>query len=305
LSITTKIRHSAASLALWATIGLTLLKLGAAYISHSVGVLSEGVHSFLDLVSAALSFFTVREAGKPADEGHPFGHGKIETLSSLFESLLLTFAAGIIIYEGIDHLQNPQPIHYENLAIGVILFSLVVSYVVYRHNSFAARETESSALQVNALHFLSDVVASLGILLGLIILKITGWALIDPLLAFTVAAYILVISLKQVRGAIAELADTQLPESEIQKIQFILSQFSKKVINVHHLRTRKSGALRHIDFHLVVCSQMTVEASHAVCDEMESQLNQLFPRVSVNIHVEPCEEETLECHHTCHRIKSH
>src|SRR4051812_21256277 len=120
-------RQRAATLALLVTIGLTIIKLAAALVSNSIGLLSEGIHSFLDLVSAAISFFTVREAGKPADQGHPFGHGKIETLSSLFESLLLAVAAVVIVYEAIDHIQHPHPVHNEGLALAVIGVSLVVS----------------------------------------------------------------------------------------------------------------------------------------------------------------------------------
>jgi cation diffusion facilitator family transporter len=264
-----------------------------------VGVLSEGVHSFLDLVSAALSFFTVREAGKPADHDHPFGHGKIETLSSLFESLLLVVAAVLIVLEGVDHLQHPELVRHPFWAIAVMVFSIIVSYVVFRHNASAAKEAESSALHVNALHFFSDVIASLGVLLGLILLQVTGWLLIDPILAFIVAGYILVISAKQVRVALLELSDIQLPDHEIQSIQKLMDGFRGKMIEVHDLRTRKSGATRHIDFHLVLCGQMTVEASHSLCDEIESQIVAIFSSASVNIHVEPCEKEKTQCHVKC------
>jgi cation diffusion facilitator family transporter len=282
---------------------LTALKLGTAYLSNSVGVLSEGIHSFLDLVSAALSFFTVREAGKPADHDHPFGHGKIETLSSLFESLLLALAAGLIVYEGIEHLYNPEPVRHQGLAIAVIIFSVILSYIVFRHNASAAQETESSALHVNALHFLSDVVASLGILVGLILMRLTGWLIIDSLLAFAVAGYILIVSVKQVKVALQELSDTQLPDEEIQRIWSILKLFRARSIEAHDLRTRKSGATRHIDFHLVVCGHLTVERSHSICDEIESQLLDVFPRASVNIHVEPCEKEKTQCHLKCSVIQ--
>lgn len=305
MSITTRteVRFRAASLALLATVVLTGLKLGAAYFSHSVGVLSEGLHSFLDLVSASVSYFTVREAGKPADKEHPFGHGKIETLSSLFESLLLAVTAGLIIYEGAEHLRNPVPLEYQELAIGTILFSLIVSYWTYRQNARAAQQTESSAIHVNALHFLSDVVASLGILIGLIVMKITNWFLIDPLIAFVVAAYILGLSARQVKGAIEELSDAQLPEREVQQIQSLLNSFQGKMINAHELRTRKSGSTRHIDFHLVVCGELTVDASHALCDQFESRILEVFPQASVNIHVEPCEKELTQCHIFCPNIR--
>ena len=233
---------------------------------------SEGLHSSLDLVSAGLSFFTVREAGKPADDDHPFGHGKIETFSSLIESLFLIVAAGAMIYEGYEHLIHPEPLHYEGLALFTIFVSLLVSYWMYRHNIKAARAVESSALQVNALHFLTDVMASGAVLLGLLILKFTNWLIIDALLAFAVAAYILVVSARQVKVAVSELIDTQLPEHEIQHIRDLLDTFKDQMIEAHDLRTRRSGSTRHIDFHLVCCGAMSVNESHAVCDQIEAKI---------------------------------
>jgi cation diffusion facilitator family transporter len=280
---------------------LTVLKLGVAILSGSVGVFSEGIHSFLDLISASVSFFSVRVAGKPADEDHPYGHGRIETLSSLFEALLLVAAAAWITYEGVDHLRHPHPIEYQGLAIAVIALSIVVSYFVYRHNRSVAAETDSSALHVNALHFLSDVVASLAILMGLVVLALTHWQPIDPIMAFLVAAYILAISVNQVKKALLELSDVQLPEHEIEVIRGALGPFGGKngVIEAHDLRTRKSGANRHIDFHLVVCRYMTVHESHAVCDEIEASLEKALPRTSASIHVEPCELEITNCNNGC------
>lgn len=292
-------RRRAATLALGATVGLTAFKLGVALLSGSVGVLSEGIHSFLDLVSATVSFFAVPQAVKPADEDHPFGHGKIETLSSLLESLLLLVAAGLIIYEAYDHLARPQPVSHQGLAIGTMGLSLGVSYGVYLHNRAASAETDSAALKVNALHFLSDAVASLAILAGLVILKLTGWLAVDSILGFGVAGYILFISLRQVNEALLELTDRQLPAREIQEIRALIEGFGRRMIEAHDLRTRKSGATRHIDFHLVVCGYLTVMESHALCDEIETGITGRFPTASVNIHVEPCGHRSLECQGSC------
>ncbi len=277
---------------------LTGLKLGVGFLSGSVGVISEGIHSLLDLVSVAVGFFSIQAAGKPADQDHPFGHGKIETLSSLFEALLLVAAAGWIVYEGVDHLLHPREIQYQTLAMISILVSLGVSYAVYRNNIKAAQETESSAIHVNALHFLADVIASAGVLIGLLLLRWTGWLMIDPIVAFSVAGYILLISAKQVKMALLELTDTQLPVKEVKFIQTILNQFQNKIIETHDLRTRRSGVTRHIDFHLVVCGEDSVHSSHALCDEIEGKILEKFSNASINIHVEPCEHKNDPCEHT-------
>ncbi len=275
------------------------MKLAVGLMSGSIGVLSEAAHSFLDLVSAAVAFFTIRAAVKPADHGHPYGHGKFETLSSLLESLLLVAAAGWIVIEAVGHLRNPQPIAHQGLAIAVIVISMVVSYFMYIHNRSAAAVTESSAIHVNALHFLSDVVASGGVLAGLLIIHFTGWTIVDPIVAIGVAAYILAISYKQVRRALQELSDTQLPEAEVQEIERILKEFPGRLLEAHELRTRKGGTTRYMDFHLVVCGAMTVSESHLLCDEIEGKLHEKFPTASVTIHVEPCEHHRTRCNEMC------
>jgi cation diffusion facilitator family transporter len=294
-----ELRGRAAGYALASTVALTGFKLFVGVISGSAAVLSEGLHSFLDLVSASVSFFTVKEAGKPADEEHPFGHGKIETLSSLVEAILLVVAAGLMVYEGTQQIIHPTPLHYQGLAMITIIVSIVVSYLMYRYNLGVAQTVDSSALHLNALHFLTDVLASFAILIGLVAMKLTGWLMIDAILAFAVAAYILVVSARQVKKAVLELLDAQLPDNEIQEIKNLLSTFEEDLIEAHDLRTRKSGATRHIDFHLVCCGTMTVNESHAVCDQIEGKILERFPAASVNIHVEPCEPEKTGCRVRC------
>ncbi|NDD92335.1 cation transporter, partial [bacterium] len=227
------------------------------------------------------------------------------TLSSLFESLLLVVAAIVIFVEGWAHWVSPHPISHENWAIAVIAISLIASFWSYRHNLSAAQEVESSAIHVNALHFLADVVASAAVLGGLLVMKLTGWFWIDPLLAFAVALYILAISIKQVRLALNELSDTQLPEWEVKKIESILDGFRDRAIEAHDLRTRKGGTVRYVDFHLVVCGVMTVEQSHSICDEIEARILSEFPAASVTIHVEPCEKHKTGCDSRCEWYQSY
>ncbi len=307
-----ELRSHAASLALGAAVGLTALKLGVGIWTGSVGVWSEGLHSSLDLISAAVAYFTIREAGKAADPDHPFGHGKFETLSSLLESLLLVAAAFWILWESVTHLKNPEPISNSGWAMGVIAFSAVASFFVFRQNSKAADLTDSSAIRVNALHSLADVITSLGVLLGLALLELTGWLWVDPLIGVGIAAYIVAISWKQMVASVQELLDQSLPEVENRRIEEVLSALREKhpgeVLDVHDLRTRKSGAMRHMDFHVEVCADLTVQESHAMCDRMEETLHEEFPGSSVTIHVEPCGEHGFpKCRETCpiHKARMH
>lgn len=295
------LRSRAASTALGAALSLTALKFGVAAYSHSVGVFSEGIHSALDLVSAAIAAFSIREAGKPADHEHPYGHGKFETLSSLFESLLLVLASVLIVAEGIAHLRNPHPIEHAGYAIATIAVSLVVSYLVYLHNAKAGKETDSSAIQVNALHFLADAVTSAGVLFALVAIHLTGAIWIDPLIAFLVAFYILGVSWRQVKRSVEELTDRRLPLAEVARAREILDGFKPRIMEAHELKTRRSGIHRHFNFHALVCGRMSVVESHEVCDEIEDRLEGEFPGSHVSIHVEPCGHAGSELPARCFR----
>jgi cation diffusion facilitator family transporter len=264
------------------------MKLGVAQYSHSVGVLSEGIHSSLDLVSAAIASYSIREAGKPADREHPYGHGKIETLSSLLESVLLVLASGFIVSEGISHIKHPAVVEHTGSAILTIAISLVISFIVFRHNARAGEVTESSAIQVNALHFFADAITSAGVLVALVAIRYTGATWIDPLIAFLIAGYILAISWRQIKQSIEELTDRRLPLAEVERARTILESFKPRIMEAHELKTRKSGIHRHFNFHAVVCGKLSVAESHDVCDEMEHSLEAEFPNSAISIHVEPC-----------------
>ncbi|MBN22992.1 MAG: cation-efflux pump [Bdellovibrionaceae bacterium] len=296
-------RRSAATLALGATLFLTAIKFVGAVLSGSVGVLSEGIHSFLDLISAAIAYVAVPRAGEPADEAHPFGHGKIETVSSLLESVLLLGAAGFIAYESLSRWSEPGHLDHSWMAISILVVSIVVSFWVYQQNLRTSKETESMALEVNALHFLSDVLSGLGVLTSLLLIEWTGWTWLDPLSGLGVAVYIFLIGVKQTKRALADLVDVQLPDEELKEIREILSRFTDPVKGIHDLRTRRSGPSRHIDFHLLVCKYLTVEESHSICDRMEKAIEVTFPSAETQIHVEPCDNHEKQCPYRCDRIK--
>ncbi len=298
--ISTETRNRATRLALGVTIVLTALKFSAAYVSDSVGVMSEGIHSLLDVVSSGMAFFTVRHAIKPADEDHPFGHGKFETISALFESLLLVLAAVLIIVEGVERFQHPTELVHPGYSVAVMTLSLVASYVVYYNNLRAARGSESMALHANAMHFFADIVTSFAVLVGLVCIHLTGLVWIDAVLALIVGIYIIGMTVQQLRVAISELSDVQLPEAEVKRLRELIFESSANFVDIHDLRTRRSGVTRHIDFHMNVCGDSTVENSHRVCDEIESRIMNEYPGASVTIHVEPCSESEIKCRAKCH-----
>lgn len=299
LTASAKTRENAVKLSLFIATFLTLFKLGVGWFTGSVGVISEGIHSLLDWTSAIIAFFAVREAGKPADEDHPFGHGKIEVFSSLVESVLLVLAAGVIMYQGVDRILHPTPVQHEWAAILVMSISIFLNFIVFKRNQIAAVETESQAIQVNAFHFLTDALTSVAVLAGLLVISLTGWHQIDAMMAFGIGIYIVLVSVRQMRSAFGELFDIQLPESERILIERLIESFKPSIVGMHELRTRKSGAIRHIDFHILVCKYMTVQQSHHICDEIESKLMDRFPLAMVTTHVEPCDNHSPTCEADC------
>jgi cation diffusion facilitator family transporter len=278
---------------------LTCLKFIATWLSGSVSLFSESLHSLLDLVSAAVTYFTLQEAMKPADKEHPFGHGKMENLSSLLESLLLLMAAFFICSESLHALKHPSVITHQPLAIGVLVLSLTLSYGVYRHNLALSHAVDSRALESNAYHFFADFASNTAVLLGFLLIHITQWKGIDAIVAFLVAGYLTCVGIAQMKKNIKELIDNQLPEEEVKKITDQINSKEKSFIRFYHLRTRKSGSNRHIDFHLMFCGAMPVYSAHQVCDQIEEKIKHTFIDSSINIHIEPCEEFKTNCHEKC------
>ncbi len=299
-----KIRNQAATIALAVNAFLTATKLGVGWISGSIAVVSEGIHSSLDLVSAAIAFYTIRIAGVAADEDHPYGHGKFETFSSFFEAILLVVAGVWVLVEAVDHFQNPVEIHHSGIAIAVMGVSVLVSAWAYRQNRRAAEAVDSSAIRVNALHFLADVMAGIAVFVGLILMEFTGWAWIDPVVAGLVAIYIFSISFKQVMHAFHELTDVALPPQDLALVQEIFAAQKYPVLEAHDLRSRKSGSSRQLDFHLTVCKKLTVEESHQCCDEIEQAIEGRLTRSVVTVHVEPCNHHgNASCEPFCFRAR--
>ncbi len=302
LPITSELRSKASNLALTATILLTVIKLLTAYISGSASLLSEGVHSLMDLFSALLTAFTVRESIKPADEEHPFGHGKMETVSSLFEGCLLIGAAFFIFSEAVSHLQTPQAITHQPLAIGVLLFSLAINWFVFQYNLAASKTANSSALKVNAFHFLSDVLSSLAVLVGLITIYFTQLYIVDSIMCAIVGCIILIIAIPQVKTAITELIDNKLPEEDILLIKNIILNHKKNFFQFHNLKTRKSGFNKHINFTLTVCGMMSVNEAHQLCHTVENDLLKEVPESFISIQIEPCKKITPNCSIDCREL---
>ncbi len=283
---------------------LIILKLFAGIVSGSISILSEALHSLMDLIASVIAFFSVKHASQPADKEHPFGHGKAENLSGLFEAVLLIGAAIIIIYESAGRLLSDSEIHHHSLALIVMGLSAVVNMIVSRYLHEVADETDSLALEADAKHLSADVYTSMGVFIALIIVSQTGLTIFDPLIAMIIALYIayegILISIKSIHG----LMDVRLPGKEEEAIRGVLDKYQGELKNYHELRTRKSGSERHVDFHAVLCKNSDISAIHDVMDRIEDDLRDIFPGTKVLIHPEPCDHhDEKKCPAHCYWIE--
>lgn len=282
-----KRKTKVASLSVLSNITLTVLKIIAGLLSGSVSIMSEAIHSSMDLIASAIALFSVSVSSKPPDKKHPFGHGKIENISGVIESLLIFVAAFLIIIEAIKKIINPSEISEVSIAIVVMSISGIVNIVVSRMLYKVAKEEDSVALEADALHLKTDVYTSLGVAAGLVLIKLTGISILDPIVAILVALLIIKEAWTLCRSAFEPLLDISLCEGDETKIHEIISKYQGKVTDCNNLRTMKSGNLKHIDFILKVSGKLTVEEAHALSDEVEKDIERILKNTLVNIHIEP------------------
>jgi len=283
-------KTSAAGLSILSNSLLVALKLTVGVIMGSVSVISEGVHSTVDLIAAIIAFFSIRAAAKPADEEHEFGHGKIENISGTIEALLIFLAAILIIYEAIVKIINRAQPEFLTLGIGIMAFSAVANFFVSRRLHRIAQSTDSIALEADAWHLTTDVYTSLGVFAGLVIVRLTHWYILDPIIAIGVALLIIRAAWHITRKSISGLVDMRLPQSEEDIITTSITEHLGEITGFHELRTRKAGSQRYIDLHLVLPKSVTLEEAHRLCDHLEGDIKNKLSNGLVTIHCEPCEQ---------------
>lgn len=287
-----------ARLSIYSNAMLILLKLVVGLISGSVSIISEAIHSTMDLLASVIAFFSVKASSKPADEEHPYGHGKYENVSGVIEAVLIFVAAIWIIVEGIKKIIHPQ--HVESIGIGfiVMFISALVNYMVSKKLYRVAKEEDSIALEADALHLKADVYTSLGVGGGLLLIWITGLNFLDPVVAILVAIFILKEAYELLMSAFSPLLDVKLSEAEIEIITEVINKHNSVYRDYHNLRTRKSGMTKYIDLHLVFPDNMTVKDAHDLCDIIEADIERLLKNTEVLIHIESCKKICNECNLT-------
>jgi len=264
---------------------LITMKLAAGLISGSVSIISEAIHSSMDLIAAIIAFFSVKVSDNPPDSRHPYGHGKVENISGVIEAILIFIAAIWIIVEAVKKLLGGK-IELESIAIGsaVMIVSAIVNTIVSGRLYKVARKTNSIALEADALHLKTDVYTSLGVAVGLGIIMITGINWLDPCVAILVASFIIFESYQLLKRAFTPLLDTAWGEKEIEELEKKLNHLD---VSYHDLRTRLAGNYKFIDIHIQIPEDVSVGSAHLYCDRIENELTGSYENLTVTIHVEP------------------
>lgn len=283
-------KKRAASVSLICNVGLTVIKLFAAGLTGSVGMLSEAVHSATDIVASALAFVSVRVAMAPPDEEHPYGHGKVETVAGFGESILLLGICAFLAYESIHRLFFPEPVMRIGLGVGVMAGSALVSLLVGRYIDRVAAKTNSLALRSNGRHMMSDFWTSLSVLATLGIYHFTKWQGIDAVMGLLIAAWLARSSWKMTKYAFNELIDHRVETHEVDRIKSILDD-DVDTISYHRLRTRHSGVWHYVEVHVVVPREWSVVQAHDHADRLEKAIAQAIMPAQVVIHIDPYDEE--------------
>jgi cation diffusion facilitator family transporter len=283
-----QVKLRTATLSVASNSGLILLKVIAGTITGSVAVLTEAVHSSIDLVASIVAYFSVRKAGEPADESHRYGHDKLENLAAAIEGVLILVGSAVIAFEAVRRLLGHGRVHTLGFGIGVVAFSVVLNLGVSTVIGRNARATESAALEGDAAHLRTDALTSAGVLVALALVKITGAQWLDPAIALAVAAAIVFTGWRLLARSSRVLVDEALPPEEVTMIRAAIEEFGAQgVVGYHELRTRRGGARRYVDLHIQFREGTSLEDAHRTAHELQHLIGTRLGGADVLIHLEP------------------
>jgi cation diffusion facilitator family transporter len=280
----------AAAVSIASNSALIALKLAAAAITGSVAILSEALHSMIDLVASVIAFVSVRKADEPADVEHPYGHEKVENVAAAIEGMLIIVGAGVIVYEAVHRLVVGASVDQLGVGIAVIGFSAVANGAVSQFLFRQARRHDSPALAGDAAHLGTDALTSLGVLLGLILVQVTGANAIDSAVALAVAAVIVFAGIRILRRSAAVLVDEAPPREEMDRIEAAIARAradEPEVLGYHKLRARTTGRRRYIELHVQFRTGTSLERAHDLAHELRDAIESDLGNAEVLIHVEP------------------
>jgi cation diffusion facilitator family transporter len=282
-------KSGAAALSIASNSVLIALKLAAGAITGSIAIITEALHSLIDLIASVIAFVSVRKADEPADADHPYGHQKVESLAAAIEGMLILVGAAVIVYEATRRLAIGAEVDELGIGIAVMGFSIVANLIVSGVLARQARSHDSPALEGDAAHLRADALTSAGVLFGLLLVEVTGLVAFDSITALVVAAAIVVAGVRILRRSSGVLVDEALSGEEMDGIEVaIATARTVEVAGYHKLRGRRAGARRYVDLHVQFSSGTSLERAHSLAHQMRAAIEMALPRdAEVLIHVEP------------------
>jgi cation diffusion facilitator family transporter len=281
-------RSHAAGLSIASNSALIVLKLVAGAVTGSVAILTEAIHSAIDLIASIIAFFSVRQAESPADAEHRYGHEKFENVAAAAEGVLILVGSGVIVYAATDKLVSGSEVHSLGFGMAVVGFSAVVNLAVSSYLYRRADATDSAALEGDAAHLRTDAYTSFGVLIGLALVQLTGWHWLDPAVALAIAVAIVVTGLRIVARSWRVLVDEALPAEELDAIRDAIAAVgTRDVVGYHKLRTRRAGARRYVDLHVQFRAGTTLERAHQTAHQLQDEIGRRLRGADVLIHLEP------------------
>ncbi len=272
-------------------------------LTGSVGIIAEAIHSSIDLVSSLIAFTSVRISGRPADKDHRYGHGKAENIAGTIEAALIFVAAIMILEQAYKRIISGGEVENAFLGVAVMTVATFVNFIVSKILLKNGKKLESVALEADGMHLLTDVYTSLGVLVGMLAIWITGINIIDPIIAICVGLIIIKAAYEIGSKALLPLMDKSLSRKEEETIKQAIEQSDFNgagLVSFHELRTRRSGSDRFVDLHVVVKHDLNITEVHQICDQVEEGLIQCLPSMNVIVHAEPCQpEDCKECRVNC------
>lgn len=269
---------------------IIFLKVAAYLLTGSIGFLSDALESGANIIAAIITLIALVVAARPPDREHAYGHSKAEYLSSGAEGTLILLAAVFIIIQAISRFLNPEPLEQVGLGLVVSAVAALINFIVARILAQAGTRYQSDALAADAKHLLTDVWTSVGVIVGVALVGITGWLWLDPMIALVVALQIMITGFKLVRSAVNGLLDAGLPEKEVSQIQEILNGYMESGMSYHALRTRRAGAQRFISVHIQVPGNWSVQRGHELMEAIELDMRKILSPINVTTHIEPVED---------------
>jgi cation diffusion facilitator family transporter len=282
---------------------LIVLKLIASFITGSVGIRADAIHSVIDLSGAVIGLVGIKLASRPPDGDHAYGHSKIENIAGALIAAVIFLAAGTIAYEAVSRLLGGVVVKMPLVGVVVTALAIVINTGISRYALRTARSADSVALEATARDMIADVMSSAAVLAGLVLVSITGYAVLDPIAALFVAALIIRAACITMKNSVSDLLDTSLPPEELEQISRIISGHGDRVAGWHKLRTRKAGPERFIEIHLLFPRFTNIEEAHAVADKIQNEIQTVLSPSQVNIHIEPCDDNCEDCSITCDQEK--